>query len=223
MSSAAAEQPTDLARLIEVMARLRVDCPWDARQTHRSLVHYLIEETGEVVDAIEAGDDTDLREELGDLLLQVVFHAAIAAEQDRFDIFDVARGITDKLVSRHPWVFSGTGVPDDLNATWEAGKKAEKGRTSSLDGIPTALSALARADKVMSRAASHGVPLDLPGTPSDSGPADSEPITAEEVGSQALQLVARARAGGIDAEQAVRDALRGLEDQVRRREAEAAG
>ncbi|OYO08066.1 nucleoside triphosphate pyrophosphohydrolase [Enemella evansiae] len=204
--------PSELDRLVAVMARLRVDCPWDARQTHRSLVHYLIEETGEVVDAIETGDDTDLREELGDLLLQVVFHAAIAAEQQRFDIDDVARGIGDKLVGRHPWVFADTGVPDDLNATWEAGKKAEKGRTSSLDGIPTALSALARADKVMSRSASHGVPLDLP----------EEPITAEEVGAQALALVSRARASGIDAEQAVRDALRGLEDEVRRSETDSA-
>ncbi|OYO03093.1 XTP/dITP diphosphohydrolase [Propionibacteriaceae bacterium ES.041] len=204
--------PSELDRLVAVMARLRVDCPWDARQTHRSLVHYLIEETGEVVDAIEAGDDTDLREELGDLLLQVVFHAAIAAEQQRFDIDDVARGIGDKLVGRHPWVFADTGVPDDLNATWEAGKKAEKGRTSSLDGIPTALSALARADKVMSRSASHGVPLDLP----------EEPITADEVGAQALALVSRARASGIDAEQAVRDALRGLEDEVRRSETDSA-
>ncbi|OYO03778.1 nucleoside triphosphate pyrophosphohydrolase [Enemella evansiae] len=204
--------PSELDRLVAVMARLRVDCPWDARQTHRSLVHYLIEETGEVVDAIETGDDTDLREELGDLLLQVVFHAAIAAEQQRFDIDDVARGIGDKLVGRHPWVFADTGVPDDLNATWEAGKKAEKGRTSSLDGIPTALSALARADKVMSRSASHGVPLDLP----------EEPITADEVGAQALALVSRARASGIDAEQAVRDALRGLEDEVRRSETDSA-
>ncbi len=204
--------PSELDRLVAVMARLRVDCPWDARQTHRSLVHYLIEETGEVVDAIETGDDTDLREELGDLLLQVVFHAAIAAEQQRFDIDDVARGIGDKLVGRHPWVFADTGVPDDLNATWEAGKKAEKGRTSSLDGIPTALSALARADKVMSRSASHGVPLDLP----------EEPITADEIGAQALALVSRARASGIDAEQAVRDALRGLEDEVRRSETDSA-
>lgn len=205
-------ESSELDRLVAVIARLRIECPWDARQTHRSLVHYLIEETGEVVDAIEAGDDTDLREELGDLLLQVVFHATIAAEQQRFDIDDVARGIADKLIARHPWVFADTGVPDDLNATWEAGKKAEKGRTSSLDGIPTALSALARADKVMSRSASHGVPVEL----------SEQPITAAEVGAQALDLVSRARASGIDAEQAVRDALRDLEDEVRRREAESA-
>lgn len=205
-------ESSELDRLVAVMARLRIECPWDARQTHRSLVHYLIEETGEVVEAIEAGDDTDLREELGDLLLQVVFHATIAAEQQRFDIDDIARGIADKLIARHPWVFADTGVPDDLNATWEAGKKAEKGRTSSLDGIPTALSALARADKVMSRSASHGVPVEL----------SEQPITAAEVGAQALDLVSRARASGIDAEQAVRDALRDLEDEVRRREAESA-
>ncbi|NNG18311.1 MazG family protein [Naumannella sp. ID2617S] len=199
----------ELDRFIAVMQRLRVECPWDARQTHRSLVHYLVEETCEVVEAIEAGDDTDLREELGDLLLQVVFHATIAAQEGRFDVDEVARGVADKLVARHPWVFSDQGVPDDLNATWEAGKRAEKGRTSSLDGIPERLSALARADKVIARTASHGVPLDLP----------SAPITAEEVGAEALALVSRARASGIDAEQAVRDALRSVEEDVRRREA----
>ncbi|OYO18104.1 nucleoside triphosphate pyrophosphohydrolase [Enemella dayhoffiae] len=199
----------ELDRFIAVMQRLRVECPWDARQTHRSLVHYLVEETCEVVEAIEAGDDTDLREELGDLLLQVVFHATIAAQEGRFDVDEVARGVADKLVARHPWVFSDQGVPDDLNATWEAGKRAEKGRTSSLDGIPERLSALARADKVIARTASHGVPLDLP----------SELITAEQVGVEVLALVSRARASGIDAEQAVRDALRSVEEDVRRREA----
>ncbi|HHV20594.1 MAG TPA: MazG family protein [Propionibacterium sp.] len=193
------------------MARLRVECPWDAQQTHRSLVRYLVEETCEVIDAIEAGDDAHLQEELGDLLLQVVFHAAIAAEAGRFDIEDVARGIADKLIERHPWVFTDTDLPDDLNATWEAAKKSAKGRESALDGIPHSLSALSRALKVVSRVRSHGVPDGLP----------THPITPDEVGSQALDLVARAQAAGIDPEQAVRDALRDYEDRVR--EAEARG
>jgi XTP/dITP diphosphohydrolase len=204
------DQP-ELARFVEVMARLRVECPWDAQQTHRSLVRYLVEETCEVIDAIEAGDDAHLQEELGDLLLQVVFHAAIAAEAGRFDIEDVARGIADKLIERHPWVFTDTDLPDDLNATWEAAKKSAKGRESALDGIPHSLSALSRALKVVSRVRSHGVPDGLP----------THPITPDEVGSQALDLVARAQAAGIDPEQAVRDALRDYEDRVR--EAEARG
>lgn len=200
----------ELARFIGVMARLRRDCPWDARQTHRSLVRYLVEEAGEVIDAIEAGDDADLREELGDLLLQVVFHATIAAETGRFDLEDVARGIADKLIERHPWVFADHGVPDDLNATWEAGKKAAKGRQSAIDGIPEALSALTRAAKVFSRLRSHGVPVEIPGS--------ADPIDATEVGDHALVLVARAQAAGIDPEQAVRDALREFEAGVRRAE-----
>lgn len=194
----------ELRRLAEVMTRLRVECPWDAKQTHRSLVRYLVEETGEVVDAIEAGTDADLQEELGDLLLQVYFHAEIARTEGRFDIDDVARGITDKLVERHPYVFSDDEVPDDLNATWEERKRREKGRTSSLDGIPHQVSAMTRAAKVVSRARSHRVPVEL---------AD-EPITAEEIGAEALTLVERAHASGVDPEQALRDALRELEASV---------
>lgn len=192
------------------MHRLRAECPWDAEQTHRSLVHYLVEETCEVVDAIEAGDDTDLVEELGDLLLQVVFHSEIAAEDGRFSLEDVAGGIADKLVRRHPYVFtdgvptSEHEVPADLDATWEQRKKAEKGRKSSLEGIPETLSAAARASKVISRARSAGVPLDLP----------TDPITADETGREMLALVSRARASGVDPEQATRDALRDLESQI---------
>lgn len=199
-------EPTDqLTRLREVMQRLRVECPWDAQQTHRSLVRYLAEETGEVIDAIEAGTDDDLREELGDLLLQVYFHAEIARTEGRFDLDDVAQGIADKLVDRHPYVFGDGDVPDDLNATWEARKRAAKGRTSALDGIPHQVSAMTRAAKVASRARSHRVPVDLP----------DEPIDAQTVGQQTLELVCRAQASGVDAEQALRDALRGLEEQVR--------
>lgn len=197
-----------LERLLDVMAALRRGCPWDAEQTHRSLVTYLVEETAETVEAIEAGDEAHLVEELGDLLLQVVFHAEIAAQAGRFDIEDVARGIADKLVARHPSVFGDGAVPDDLTATWEARKRAEKRRTSALDGIPP-LDALARAGKVVARARSHGVPLGLP----------EEPVSAADVGESVVALVARAQASGVDADQAVRDAVRALEASVRRAEA----
>lgn len=195
----------ELDRLGQVMARLRSECPWDREQTHRSLVTYLVEETGEVVDAIEAGDDTDLQEELGDLLLQVFFHAHIASESGRFGLDDVARGISDKLVARHPHVFGDDDVPEDLHGTWEARKRAEKGRSSALEGIAESLSVIARATKVASRTRNHHVPISLP----------DEAITADEVGHGILELVLRAQANGIDADQATRDALRDLEGRIR--------
>ncbi len=157
----------ELSRLVAVMHRLRTGCPWDAEQTHASLVRYLVEETLEVVEAIEAGDDTELTEELGDLLLQVVFHAEIAAESGRFDIEDVARRISDKLIARHPYVFTDAEVPTDLVGSWERAKAVEKSRDSALDGIPERLSALTRAHKVLVRARSHGLDpgvLDVTGT-----------------------------------------------------------
>jgi len=236
------ERRAELARLLSVMSTLRRHCPWDARQTHRSLVPYLVEEAMEVVEAIEAGDEQDLREELGDLLLQVVFHSEIASERvGGFDVGDVARGISDKLVARHPHVFapstgSGDGpstnsgnvvgsgdptlpepvegppdsrTPDevlaDLNVTWEQRKAVEKGRSSVLEGIPDQLSAMAKATKVISRVRTRQLPLELA----------SEPTTADQLGAEVLDLVARAQASGIDAEQAVRDALRELEARVR--------
>lgn len=191
------------------MARLRQECPWDAQQTHRSLVQYLIEETAETVEAIELADQDHLREELGDLLLQVIFHAEIASERTRgFTVEEVARGIADKLISRHPYVFATAEVPVDLHYTWEQRKAAEKGRTSALQGIPEQLSALARANKIIGKARSRRVELVLP----------DEPTTAEEVGAQILTLAARAQASGIDPEQALRDAVRVLEAQVRHAE-----
>ena len=153
------------------MSRLRQACPWDAQQTHRSLVQYLIEEAAETVEAIESGDQDHLREELGDLLLQVIFHAEIAAEAEPgFDVEDVARGIADKLVARHPYVFATAEVPGDLLYTWEQRKAVEKGRTSALQGIPEQLSALARAHKIISRARSRRVDLELPDEPVTDGP-----------------------------------------------------
>lgn len=206
----------ELARLVEVMATLRAECPWDRQQTHRSLVPYLVEESCEVVEAVEelpggtvagAGPAADhLAEELGDLLLQVVFHAQLASEvTDGFDLEDVARGISDKLVARHPHVFAAEEAPTDLHGVWEQRKALEKGRTSAMDGIPERLSALSRASKIIGRSRSHRVPLELP----------SEPVDAASVGTEIVALVARAQASGVDAEQAVRDAVRGLAAEVR--------
>ena len=194
----------DFSDLVTVMARLREECPWDRSQTHRSLVTYLVEETGEVIDAIEAGTDDDLVEELGDLLLQVVFHSRIGEQEGRFDIDEVVGGIVAKLVARHPYVFSDEEVPEDLDSAWEARKAAAKGRTSSLDGIGRSLCSVARCAKAISRARSRGVDVKLP----------DEPITAEETGEQFLTLIARAQASGVDPDQALRDRLRSLEDEI---------
>ncbi len=156
-----------LLDLVEVMQRLRQECPWDREQTHASLARYLLEETYEVLETLDAlssaGADPDavaaarldLREELGDLLFQVYFHASIAAEDadEPWTIDEVAAGIVDKLVRRHPHVFAGQPVADaaEVEANWERIKGAEKQRSSVLDGVPTAMPALARADKILSR------------------------------------------------------------------------
>jgi len=197
-----------LQRLRQIMEQLRTGCPWDAEQTHESLLNHLIEEACEVVDAVEDGTDDDLREELGDVLLQVFFHSRIAEEEGRFSIDDVARGIADKLVRRHPHVFSDTPVPDDMWANWEQRKAQEKGRKSALDGIAHSMSVIARAHKVISRSRSHGVDIALP----------DAPITEDEVGEQIVALVARAQASGIDADAATRKALRRLEADVHQAE-----
>jgi tetrapyrrole methylase family protein/MazG family protein len=147
----------EIVRLVELVRILRSQCPWDRRQTHRSLTRHLIEETYEVLEAIDELDRPDgyahLEEELGDLLFQVAFHANLAAEQGQFELSDVARGIHDKLVERHPHVFAdpGGGVPD-----WEDMKRLEKGRTGALEGVPGALPSLLYAYKLQSRAASVG-------------------------------------------------------------------
>ena len=195
-----------LLDLVTVMDRLRAECPWDQQQTHRSLATYLLEETYETLEAIESGDPVHLREELGDLLLQVLFHARIAAEagDEGFTVDDVAAGIVDKLVHRHPHVFARTEGADPLTSAevdrnWEALKAEEKGRASVLDGIPGQLPALALADKVVGRAARVGV------TPSGSG----------VLGDRLLSLVVEARAAGADPEQELRDAVRRLTAAVR--------
>ncbi len=196
-----------LLDLVTVMDRLRTQCPWDREQTHRTLAKYLLEESYETLEAIENDDREHLREELGDLLLQVYFHARIGEEHpdDPFSIDDVAGGIVDKLVHRHPHVFAGLDVADaaEVEVNWETLKAAEKGRGSVLEGIPTTLPALALADKVLGRAGKLGV------TPTTGGDA---------LGDRLLTLVVEARAAGDDPEQALRDAVRRLADAIREAE-----
>lgn len=195
---------SELERLRQIMADLRDGCPWDAQQTHRSLLNHLVEETAEVIDAVETGTDDDLREELGDLLLQVYFHARIAEQEGRFSLDDVARGISDKLVRRHPHVFADEAVPEDMWQSWEQRKRVEKGRTSALEGIADSLGVVPRIQKVISRARSHGVPLALPDVAVDE----------DTFGEELVTLIARAQASGLDADAAGRLALRRLESRV---------
>lgn len=203
-----------LEELIALLERLRAPggCAWDRAQTHESLVQYLVEETYELVDAIEAGDDAELIEELGDVLYQVIFHADIAAEEGRFTLEDVAAHMTEKMVGRHPHVFGDVvaETPDAVTANWDLIKRTEKPtRTSVLDGIPQAMPALALADKVLGRADRVGVRVDPVTAPDDEG----------ALGAQLLAIVAGARAAGFDAERALRGALRGVQDEIRAEEA----
>lgn len=227
-----------LLDLVTVMDRLRTDCPWDREQTHRSLARYLLEETYEVLEAIESGDYAHLREELGDLLLQVYFHARVAAEagEQGFTLDDVADGIVDKLVHRHPHVFAGQDVSDigEVERNWETLKAAEKRRGSVLDGIPVALPALALADKVLGRAiragvtpdpsalgqsASGGQPSGKSSAPAGGGPAgELDGELSAQVGGQLLALVMQARAAGLDAEQALRATVHELMSRIRAHE-----
>ncbi len=203
-----------LLELVAVMDRLRSPggCPWDARQTHESLVEYLVEEAYETVEAIEAADRDGLREELGDLLLQVVFHARIAAEDvdDPWTIDDVADGIVTKLVARHPHVFgeATAETAEEVEANWHAAKAKEKGRSSVTDGIPAALPALVHAGKVLSRSAALADALpDLPRITAATAQLDAIDSEAQ-FGDLLLALVAAGRARGFDAETAARGASR---------------
>ena len=200
-----------LERLVAVMDRLRSPggCPWDAEQTHASLVPYLLEEAYELAEAIDTDDRPGLREELGDVLLQVVFHARIAQDdpENPFDLDDVADALTAKLVRRHPHVFADQAVAaDGLHAQWDRLKRVEKaGRTSALDGVPAALPALARAQKLAGRARRAG--LDPAGT--DVVATDADAV----LGQRLLDLVLAHP--DLDAEGALRRATRRWEGQVR--------
>lgn len=205
--------------LVAVMDRLRSPggCPWDARQTHVSLVEYLVEETYETVEAIESGDDVALREELGDLLLQVAFHARIAQERDEpWSIDDVADGITAKLVSRHPHVFADgdARTAEQVEAGWALLKAAEKGRESVTDGIPAALPALVLAAKALRRSSGVlGVEWIAPEV-LEAADAAYDAVDGD-VGELLLALVQRLADAGVDAEQALREAVRGHRSRVR--------
>ncbi|THG28404.1 MazG family protein [Naasia lichenicola] len=206
-----------LDELVSVMHRLRAECAWDAEQTHESLVPYLIEESAELVDAIEAGDPVEVREELGDVLYQVLFHADIAAEHDGYDIDDVARTVAEKMRRRHPHVFgeSSATTTDEIREQWLAIKKVEKSeRTSVLDGIPKGLPALALADKVLGRAAQAGLL-----TADDAISAKSLGFENEdELGPMLMAIVMSAKTIGVDAERALRNAVRALSAEIRAEE-----
>ena len=188
------------ARLLDVVAvmdRLRSPggCPWDAKQTHESLMPYLLEEAYETYEALETGDRVHLREELGDLLLQIVFHSRIAED---FDVDDVSADLVDKLVRRHPHVFAGASA-DDLEGTWERLKAEEKGRTSVVEGIPLGQPALSLAAKLQRRAAQAGVPR----------------ASYDGRGGELWELVARCVAEGLDPEVELRTVARAFRDAVR--------
>ena len=199
----AADRP--LLELVEVMARLRRECAWKAGQTHRSLARYLLEETYETLEAIETGDDAHLREELGDLLLQILFHAVIAEEEGRFDIDDVAADLVVKLRRRNPHVFdpehagveagSAAEAAEAINEQWERIKAEEKQRTGLMEGVPEELPALLRAVKALDRLERSGVLAAL------------DPQSTD-LGERLLALAAEARAAGLDPEQELRAAVR---------------
>lgn len=206
-----------LLDLVEVMDTLRRDCPWDQEQTHESLVRYLVEETYETIDAIESGDRQHLREELGDLLLQVVFHARIASEHGdaAFTIDDVAGDIVEKLVRRHPHVFGDVAVDGvgDVEANWESIKTTEKARNSVVGDIPAGLPALSLAAKVVSRVQRSAGPLSVP-VP-DPGEPEQAAYDEQTLGDVLFALVAAATAAGLDPEQALRQRVRSEIEQVR--------
>ncbi len=201
-----------LLELVSIMDRLRTECPWDAEQTHESLAPFLLEETYEALAALEDGDQAALREELGDVLLQVLFHARIAAEQagpDRYTIDDVADGIAAKLIVRHPHVFADVTVSgaDEVKLNWDQIKAAERaaaggGPGSVTDGIPVGQPALALAAQLQRRAATGGVPAEL----ADFG--------ATELGAELFALAGRAVAGGLDPELELRAVARAYRDRV---------
>ncbi len=212
-----------LLELVQVMDTLRVSCPWDARQTHASLTPHLLEETYEAVDALAADDQAAVREELGDVLLQVIFHARVAQERTDgtgYNIDDVAGGVVDKLTRRHPHVFGDVTVsgPDEVKQNWDTIKAAERAAAgagdpaSALDGVPMAQPALSLAAQLLRRAGRAGVPAEL---------ADLDDLPGvSDLGRQLFALVAQAQSAGLDAELELRAAARAYASRVRAFEAE---
>jgi len=204
--------------LLKVMAKLRspTGCPWDREQSHLTLRRHAIEEVYELIDAIEARDDIEMAEELGDLLLQVVFHCQLARERGAFDFEKVTRHLVDKLIRRHPHVFGDVKVSgsEEVLENWEAQKAAEKGRTSATDGVPMALPAMALASKMMYRAEKFGI--SIPVEHSLELPAG---CTEEQLGAALLGILDQARLQGLDAESALRSATKGYIAQIHAAEA----
>jgi XTP/dITP diphosphohydrolase len=206
---------SELQRLVEVMDRLRSPggCPWDAEQTHESLVKYLLEESYEFIDSVDAKDREGMREELGDVLLQVYFHSRIAQDHptDPFSIEDVARAIADKLIRRHPHVFEGLQVSgtEEIIDNWEEIKAKEKGRTSALDGVALAQPALPLVEKLLYRAEKYKVNVELTKYQSD------KPATQESVGEALASIIAWARDNEIDPENALRLYGRQIAEQIK--------
>jgi|UniRef100_UPI00404B611C XTP/dITP diphosphohydrolase len=206
---------SELQRLVEVMDRLRSPggCPWDAEQTHESLIKYLLEESYEFIDSVNAKDRVGMREELGDVLLQVYFHSRIAEDHptDPFSIEDVARAIADKLIRRHPHVFNGLEVSSnqEIIDNWEEIKAKEKGRTSALDGVALAQPALPLVEKLLYRAEKYRVEVSLPKYQSD------KPATEESVGQALASIIAWARDNEIDPENALRLYGRQIAEQIK--------
>jgi tetrapyrrole methylase family protein / MazG family protein len=221
LPAAAPPVAREVARFADLVRTLRARCPWDREQTHHTLTRHLLEETYEVLEAIEAlptaSDDAEnagggfdhLEEELGDLLFQVVFHATLAAEEGYFTLADVARGVHDKLVHRHPHVFADVqaDTPDQVITNWEQIKRAEKGRESIMDGISEGLPSLLYAHKVQRKAASAGL----------------DPVAGDEgLGAQLFALVDRCRRADIDPEAALRATAARFRDRFRQAETLAA-
>ncbi len=214
---------TNLDDLIETAHRLRAPggCPWDAEQTHQSLVKYLLEETYELIDAIESGNRDDILEELGDVLYQVVFHSDLAQSGslgEPFDIQDVAAKMREKMISRHPHVFGdelqlaefAAQTGDEVMKNWDNHKKREKPeRSSVLDGVATGMPSLALADKVLGKAEKIGL-LEA----GAQGPIQVE--DEEQLGALLLAIVTSARGAGLDSERAVRGAVRDLMSDIRK-------
>jgi XTP/dITP diphosphohydrolase len=203
-------EQSQLQRLVEVMDRLRSPggCSWDAEQTHTSLIKYLLEESYEFIDAIETDDRAGMREELGDVLLQVYFHSRIAQDHptDPFSIEDVARAIADKLISRHPHVFENLEVSgtDEIIENWEAIKAREKGRTSATDGIAMSQPALPLVAKILYRAEKYKVDLKVEHF------ATTGKATDDSVGEALASVIAWAHENGIDPENALRAKARAM-------------
>jgi XTP/dITP diphosphohydrolase len=210
---------SELNRLRDVMDRLRSPggCPWDAEQDHVSLLKFLLEESYEFIEAVEENDRDAMQEELGDLLLQVYFHSRMAEEdkEQPFNIEDVAKGVADKLIRRHPHVFSDTVVnsSSEVLENWEAQKAVEKGRTSAIDGVPLAQPALTLVSKLLYRASKSNYklpitePVKLP-----------EGIDQDQFGQLLLGLISQAVEKGLDPEAALRGAAKSLITQIKTHE-----